>query len=117
MPNLGAGEWLIILLVIVVLFGSAKLPTLARSLGKSMRILKAETKGLRNDDDDQEAEPAAQGSRGTADAQTPQSKELQDRAARLRAEAARLDQEAAKDDGAALNGVPLPDSERARRNN
>ncbi|MGH3389243.1 MAG: Sec-independent protein translocase subunit TatA, partial [Actinomadura sp.] len=52
MPNLGAGEWLIILLVIVILFGSAKLPTLARSLGKSMRILKAETKGLHDDDDE-----------------------------------------------------------------
>src|SRR4051794_34923586 len=106
MPNLGAGEWLIILLVIVVLFGSAKLPTLARSLGKSMRILKAETKGLRTDDDDQ-PEPSA---KDASKAETPQTKELQDRAARLRAEAARLDQEARGDDGAALNGVPLSDA-------
>jgi sec-independent protein translocase protein TatA len=130
MPNLGAGEWLIILLVIVVLFGSAKLPTLARSLGKSMRILKAETKGLHNDDDDAQPDQAAQGApsaqttkgaksaKGTPDAQSAQARELQDRAARLRAEAARLDQEAVKgDDGTALNGVPLSDSERARRHN
>lgn len=118
MPNLGAGEWLIILLVIVVLFGSAKLPTLARSLGKSMRILKAETKGLRNDDDEAQPEPSAQGAQGSQSAQTPQAKELQDRAARLRAEAARLDQEATKgDDGTALNGVPVSDAERTRRNN
>jgi TatA/E family protein of Tat protein translocase len=128
MPNLGAGEWLIILLVIVVLFGSAKLPTLARSLGKSMRILKAETKGLRADDDDSPAESAAQGTpaqgsqtqgsqtQGSQKAETPQTKELQDRAARLRAEAARLDQEAKGDDGTALNGMPLSDAERARRN-
>src|SRR6266545_6422510 len=129
MPNRGAGEWLIILLVIVILFGSAKLPTLARSLGKSMRILKAETKGLHNDDDDaQPAQPApdakdakdaksAKDTTGAQSAQTPQGKELQDRAARLRAEAARLDTEASKgDDGTALNGVPLTDSERARRN-
>ncbi|MGH3389797.1 MAG: twin-arginine translocase TatA/TatE family subunit, partial [Actinomadura sp.] len=33
-------------------------PTLARSLGKSMRILKAETKGLHDDDDEsQQAKP------------------------------------------------------------
>lgn len=51
MANLGAGEWLIILLVVLLLFGSAKLPSLARSLGKSARILKAETKGLHEDDD------------------------------------------------------------------
>ncbi|HZB29504.1 MAG TPA: Sec-independent protein translocase subunit TatA [Streptosporangiaceae bacterium] len=115
MPNLGAGEWLIILLVIVVLFGSAKLPTLARSLGKSMRILKAETKGLRTDDDDSQPEPSAQDQQP---AETPQTKELQDRAARLRAEAARLDHEATKgDDGTTLNGMPLSDAERARRNN
>src|SRR5262245_24091255 len=114
MPNLGAGEWLIILLVIVVLFGSAKLPTLSRLLGKSMRILKSETKGLRGDDDDQQPEQPAQNAQNAANekAQTPQSKELQDRAARLRAEAARLDQEATKgDDGATLNGVPLSDAE------
>lgn len=112
MPNLGAGEWLIILLVIVVLFGSAKLPTLARSLGKSMRILKAETKGLRTDDDEEPQQPQASGQSG----QSPQSKELQDRAARLRAEAARLDQEAAQGDGTTINGVPLSEAERTRRN-
>lgn len=120
MPNLGAGEWLIILLVIVILFGSAKLPTLARSLGKSMRILKAETKGLHADDDDAQAQQGQpEGAKDTKDAQTsPQNKELQDRASRLRAEAARLDKEAATgDDGTTLNGVPLSDSERARRSN
>jgi sec-independent protein translocase protein TatA len=33
-----------------VLFGSAKLPVAARSLGKSMRILKTEVKGLHEDE-------------------------------------------------------------------
>jgi sec-independent protein translocase protein TatA len=46
---------LIVAVVLVVLFGSAKLPVAARSLGKSMRILKAEVKDLHEDD----AEPAA----------------------------------------------------------
>jgi sec-independent protein translocase protein TatA len=42
---------LIVVAVIIVLFGSAKLPVAARSLGKSMRILKSEIKDLRDDDD------------------------------------------------------------------
>jgi sec-independent protein translocase protein TatA len=43
--------WHIILLVVVllVLFGSKKLPGAARALGESMRIFKAETKGLHDD--------------------------------------------------------------------
>jgi sec-independent protein translocase protein TatA len=42
---------LIVAVVIIVLFGSAKLPVAARSLGKSMRILKTEVQGLHNDDE------------------------------------------------------------------
>ena len=41
---------LIVAVVIIVLFGSAKLPAAARSLGKSMRILKTEISDLRDDD-------------------------------------------------------------------
>ena len=37
---------LIVALVIIVLFGSKKLPSAARSLGQSMRILKKEVHGL-----------------------------------------------------------------------
>jgi sec-independent protein translocase protein TatA len=40
----------IIVVVILVLFGSAKLPIFARSLGKSMRILKTEVQGLHTDE-------------------------------------------------------------------
>jgi sec-independent protein translocase protein TatA len=36
----------ILIAVIVLLFGASRLPNLARSLGRSMRIMKAETKGL-----------------------------------------------------------------------
>jgi sec-independent protein translocase protein TatA len=41
---------LIVAVVIIVLFGSRKLPDAARSLGKSMRILKTEVQGLHEDD-------------------------------------------------------------------
>lgn len=45
--------------VLILLFGAKKLPDAARSLGRSMRILKAETKGLADDGkDDKLAEKA-----------------------------------------------------------
>lgn len=51
MAGLGWTEILIILAVVMLLFGSAKLPQLARSLGRSARILKAEARGLQEDDE------------------------------------------------------------------
>jgi sec-independent protein translocase protein TatA len=41
---------LIVAVVIIVLFGSKKLPSAARSLGQSMRILKKEVQGLHEDE-------------------------------------------------------------------
>ena len=41
---------LIVAVVILVMFGSRKLPDAARSLGKSMRILKTEVQGLHEDE-------------------------------------------------------------------
>lgn len=46
----GGTELILILAVLVLLFGAKRLPDTARSIGRSMRILKAETKGLRDDD-------------------------------------------------------------------
>lgn len=40
----------IIAILIIVLFGSRKLPGAARALGQSMRILKTEVQGLHEDD-------------------------------------------------------------------
>jgi sec-independent protein translocase protein TatA len=48
---------LIVAVVIIVLFGSKKLPGAARSLGQSMRILKKEVQGLH--EDEPESKPAA----------------------------------------------------------
>lgn len=42
--------FVIVLLAALVLFGAKRLPESARALGRSMRILKAEAKGLREDD-------------------------------------------------------------------
>ncbi|PKQ26137.1 MAG: twin-arginine translocase TatA/TatE family subunit [Actinobacteria bacterium HGW-Actinobacteria-4] len=53
------GTWqiVVLLLIIVLLFGAPKLPELARSVGQSLRILKAETKQLVKDED-QDGPPA-----------------------------------------------------------
>ncbi|WP_411121838.1 Sec-independent protein translocase subunit TatA [Streptomyces sp. x-19] len=40
---------LILVAVVVLLFGSKKLPDTARALGKSLRILKSETKAMKDD--------------------------------------------------------------------
>jgi sec-independent protein translocase protein TatA len=45
---------LIVAVVLIVLFGSAKLPGAARSLGKSMRILKSEVRDLHEDEPEPE---------------------------------------------------------------
>jgi sec-independent protein translocase protein TatA len=46
-------EWLVILAIVVLVFGAAKLPDLARSSGQALRIFKTETKDLRDGDDDE----------------------------------------------------------------
>lgn len=54
MPSLGPTELIIIAVVIILLFGAKKLPDMARSIGRSAKILKAETKGLRSEDEPQQ---------------------------------------------------------------
>ena len=55
-------EWLVILAIVILVFGAAKLPDLARGTGQALRIFKAETKGLKDDDDEKPAatQPPAQ---------------------------------------------------------
>jgi sec-independent protein translocase protein TatA len=65
MPNLGGWELLVLLGVLVLLFGATKLPATARAIGQSMRILKAETKGMRSEDEaDPSGTPAVASSAG-----------------------------------------------------
>lgn len=49
MGNFGVGEWLIVLLVILVLFGAKKIPDLAKGIGKGIKDFKKE---LKDDDED-----------------------------------------------------------------
>jgi sec-independent protein translocase protein TatA len=47
--NLGAGEIILILLVILILFGAKKIPELARGIGKGMSEFK---KGIKDVEDE-----------------------------------------------------------------
>ncbi len=78
--GLGTPELLIILAVIILLFGAAKLPELARGSGRALRIFKAETKGLMDDD-----QPEA--------TKTAEQRELESRQAELDRRQAELDAE------------------------
>lgn len=76
--SLGTPELLIILAVVILLFGASKLPELARGSGRALRIFKAETKALGDDDDD---------------LKTPEQRDLEARQARLDAETDRIARE------------------------
>jgi len=48
----------IVILVVILLFGAKRLPDVARGLGRSLRVFKAETDGLRTDGSTVPAETA-----------------------------------------------------------
>jgi sec-independent protein translocase protein TatA len=47
----------VVVVAFLLLFGAKRLPDLARGVGRSLRIIKAETKGLMEDDVAAKAEP------------------------------------------------------------
>jgi sec-independent protein translocase protein TatA len=49
----GGGEWVLILLIVLLLFGGTKLPQLAKGLGQSMKEFKKAAR-----EDEPEAKPA-----------------------------------------------------------
>jgi sec-independent protein translocase protein TatA len=53
----------VLVVVLVLLFGAKRLPDAARSLGRSLRIIKAETKGLVDEDKDLAEKADAQSAR------------------------------------------------------
>ncbi|MQA86557.1 MAG: twin-arginine translocase TatA/TatE family subunit [Streptosporangiales bacterium] len=91
MPNLGPTELIIIAVVIMLLFGAKKMPDAARSLGRSMRIFKAETKKMGGEEEEEKPEQASQ--------QRPQASQPQ---------------ELPPGDRTTVNGQPLGETERTR---
>ncbi|MFJ3769509.1 Sec-independent protein translocase subunit TatA [Streptomyces sp. NPDC090082] len=60
---------LLVAIAFIVLFGSKRLPDTARSLGKSLRILKSETRAMRED-----GGPAQAPSPGSGETGRPESR-------------------------------------------
>jgi sec-independent protein translocase protein TatA len=69
MGNLQGWHLLIILAVILLLFGAAKLPALAKSMGQSARVFKGEMKAMK--DEDKPAENTVKSVAPPADVVTP----------------------------------------------
>lgn len=42
-------HWIVLLVIVLLLFGSTRLPGLAKSIGQSMKIFKSEIEDLRDD--------------------------------------------------------------------
>lgn len=63
-------HWVIIAFVALLLFGYKKMPEMARSAGRSLRIFKTEMKGMA-DDDDARAADRSDGSSAPAAASPP----------------------------------------------
>lgn len=59
---------LIILAVILLLFGAAKLPALAKSMGQSARVFKGEMKAMKEDDAPKNDAPASTGTAASVEA-------------------------------------------------
>ncbi|MFE1145796.1 Sec-independent protein translocase subunit TatA [Streptomyces albidoflavus] len=62
---------LIVALVVIVLFGSKKLPDAARGLGRSLRILKSEARALKEEEGAAATTPAEEAKAEGAKAERP----------------------------------------------
>lgn len=54
----GMGEWAVILVIVLVLFGGKNIPDLARTLGKGVRDFKRAMNGIGDSDPNSEPSPA-----------------------------------------------------------
>ncbi|MFB6977441.1 Sec-independent protein translocase subunit TatA [Streptomyces scopuliridis] len=74
----GLEPWhlLIVAIVIIVLFGSKKLPDAARAVGTSMRILKSETKAMKEEGEGA-AHPAPSAQASSAQTSSAQASSVQ----------------------------------------
>lgn len=69
--NLTGWHLLILLAVILLLFGAAKLPALAKSMGQSARVFKGEMKAMKDDDATPAKADPLDASRGESVVQNP----------------------------------------------
>jgi sec-independent protein translocase protein TatA len=71
--NLNGWHLLILLAAILLLFGAAKLPALAKSVGQSARVFKGEMKAMKDEEDKTTAAGGATASSTAAEPSSPPS--------------------------------------------
>ena len=71
--NLGPTELLIILAIVLLLFGGARLAGLGKSTGRAIKEFKEETRGIRDRDETATTEPGPPASNASAYQQPPSS--------------------------------------------
>ncbi|WP_022879822.1 Sec-independent protein translocase subunit TatA [Microbacterium sp. B19] len=80
--NLNGWHLLIVLAVILLLFGAAKLPALAKSMGQSARVFRSEMKEMKRDDEVSAAPEVPRATdAGTASSVTPEKRPSNDTSA------------------------------------
>jgi sec-independent protein translocase protein TatA len=100
---------LIVAVVIIVLFGSKKLPDAARSLGKSMRILKTEVTDMHGDEADR-GHSAATLPAQPAQPQVTQAPSQQQHIEQLQQQIRDLQQQAPTDGATTANGAAVTET-------
>jgi sec-independent protein translocase protein TatA len=96
---------LIVAVVLIVLFGSKKLPHAARSLGQSMRILKTEVQGL-HEEDAEKAEKEKSAAALTAQPAQPNQQQID----QLQQQIRDLQTPPPAGEAATVNGAPVPET-------
>lgn len=97
---------LIVAVVLIVLFGSKKLPDAARSLGKSMRILKTEVQDLHGEDAAEKEKAAAALTAQPAQPAPPSQQQID----QLQQQIRDLQAQPSTGQAATVNGAPAPET-------
>jgi sec-independent protein translocase protein TatA len=100
---------LIVAIVLIVLFGSKKLPDAARSLGKSMRILKTEVSDLHGEDAPADKQPTA-APPALAAQPAPPAHPSQQQIDQLQQQIRDLQTQRPAGEAATVNGAPVPET-------
>ncbi|RKN07230.1 Sec-independent protein translocase subunit TatA [Streptomyces radicis] len=72
MGQIGARELVVLAIIVLLVFGAKRLPDIARSLGKSARILKSETAAMKAENNTAAAPPKEEPEPATGTARTIQ---------------------------------------------
>lgn len=108
---------LIVAVVLIVLFGSKKLPHAARSLGQSMRILKTEVQGLHEEDAAADKDKPAEATPAPALAAPPAPpvQPTQQQIDALQQQIRDLQQQPSAPEAATVNRAPVPETQRTQQ--